>query len=147
MTTRRFTRIDEDACARVRARSGRRRVNRGSDLFNSRSRSSSRRTVDAGWSGARGRGWATLTKARGVDARAFVECVCVANASMALVARDVAIRRGMDGTRAFAKTLVVGFVGVVDACFGAADAPRPTRERDATTRGGGRRRESSRRAM
>ena len=92
-------------------------------------------TVDAGWSGDWSRVGA-LTKAREADARAFVECVCVANASMALVARDVAIRRGMDGTRAFAKTLVVGFVGVVDACFGGADA-RDRRARDATTRGGG----------
>ena len=81
------------------------------------------------------------------DARAFVECVCVANAAMALVARDVAKRRGMDGTRAFAKTLVVGFVGVVDACFGGADA-RERRARDATTREGGEDvGESSRRAM
>ena len=88
-----------------------------------------------------------MTKAREADARAFVECVCVANASMALVARDVAIRRGMDGTRAFAKTLVVGFVGVVDACFGGADA-RERRARDATTREGGEDvGESSRRAM
>ncbi len=103
-------------------------------------------TVDAGWSGDWSRVGA-LTKAREADARAFVECVCVANASMALVARDVAIRRGMDGTRAFAKTLVVGFVGVVDACFGGADA-RERRERDATTRGGGEDvGESSRRAM
>ncbi len=103
-------------------------------------------TVDAGWSGDWSRVGA-LTKAREADARAFVECVCVANASMALVARDVAIRRGMDGTRAFAKTLVVGFVGVVDACFGGADA-RERRARDATTRGGGEDvGESSRRAM
>ena len=103
-------------------------------------------TVDAGWSGDWSRVGA-LTKAREADARAFVECVCVANASMALVARDVAKRRGMDGTRAFAKTLVVGFVGVVDACFGGADA-RERRARDATTREGGEDvGESSRRAM
>lgn len=76
--------------------------------------------VDAGWSGDWSRIGA-LTKAQEANARAFIEFVCVAHAAVALAARDVAIQRGRDGTWAFVKTFVVGFMGFVDASFGGAD--------------------------
>jgi len=76
--------------------------------------------VDAGWSGDWSRIGA-LTKGQEANARAFIEFVCVAHAVVALAARDVAIKRGRDGTWAFAKTFVVGFMGFVDASFGGAD--------------------------
>lgn len=76
--------------------------------------------VDAGWSGDWSRIGA-LTKAQEANARAFIEFVCVAHAAVALAARDVAIKRGRDGTWAFCKTFVVGFMGFVDASFGGAD--------------------------
>lgn len=76
--------------------------------------------VDAGWSGDWSRIGA-LTEAQEANARAFIEFVCVAHAAAALAARDVALKRGRDGTWAFIKTFVVGFMGFVDASFGGAD--------------------------
>mgnify|MGYP004031067957 CR=1 FL=1 len=50
--------------------------------------------------------------------------VAVARGVVGAIARDVALKRGADATSAnaaFAKTFVVGFVGLVEAAFGGDD--------------------------
>ena len=79
--------------------------------------------VDAGYSGDWSRVGA-LTTEQEAWARRFVAFVAAAHAVVGAVARDVALKRGASATTAnaaFAKTFVVGFVGLVEAAFGGED--------------------------
>ena len=79
--------------------------------------------VDAGYSGDWSRVGA-LTTEQEAWTRRFVAFVAVAHGVVGAIARDVALKRGADATSAnaaFAKTFVVGFVGLVEAAFGGDD--------------------------
>ena len=79
--------------------------------------------VDAGYSGDWSRVGA-LTTEEEAWTRRFVAFVAVAHGVVGAIARDVALKRGADATSAnaaFAKTFVVGFVGLVEAAFGGDD--------------------------